>query len=89
MMGPITINTEQQHCAVWWLVTTARVQTMRVCEAMTVTTVTTPHRTRAARQPGHGARQTRVCHMSPQHLNNPLIYTWGSSCTCAVADDNP
>ena len=20
MMGPIIINTEQQHCAVWWLV---------------------------------------------------------------------
>ena len=72
MMGPITINTEQQHCAVWWLVTTARVQTMRVCEAMTVTTVTTPHQARAARQPGHGARQTHVCHVSPQQ---PLIYT--------------
>ena len=75
MLDPSIQNNSIALCGGWCWLTTPRVQTMRVCEAMTVTTVTTPHRTRAARQPGHGARQTRVCHVSPQHLNNPLIYT--------------
>ena len=63
-----------------WLMT-ARVQTMQSGEAMTVTTVTTHHRARAARQPSDTCATCQ--------LNNPLIYTRGSPYTWATDDDDP